>query len=42
MLPIVPVAWICGDAPVPEKMTAKGENRTSVPGEYLPYKCRAD
>lgn len=40
--PIVPVAWICGDAPVPEKMTAKGENRTSVRGEYLPYKCRAD
>jgi type IV pilus assembly protein PilA len=40
--PIVPVAWICGDAPVPEKMTVKGENRTSVPGEYLPYKCRAD
>jgi len=40
--PIVPLAWICGNAPVPEKMTAKGENRTSVPGEYLPYKCRAD
>jgi type IV pilus assembly protein PilA len=40
--PIVPLAWICGDAPVPEKMTAKGENRTSVPGAYLPYKCRAD
>ena len=40
--PIVPIAWICGYAPVPEQMTAKGENRTSVAAEYLPYKCRAD
>jgi len=40
--PVVPVAWICGNAPVPEKMTAKGTNKTSVPAAYLPYKCRAD
>jgi type IV pilus assembly protein PilA len=40
--PIVPVAWICGYAPVPDKMTVEGENRTSVPPEYLPYKCRAN
>jgi len=40
--PVVPVAWICGNAPVPEKMTAKGANKTSVPAAYLPYKCRAD
>jgi type IV pilus assembly protein PilA len=40
--PIVPVAWICGYAPVPGKMTVAGENRSSVPPEYLPYKCRAD
>jgi len=40
--PIVPVAWICGYAPVPGKMTAKGENRTDVPSAYLPYRCRSD
>ena len=40
--PIVPVAWICGHAPVPDKMTVKGENKTSVPAAYLPYKCRSD
>jgi type IV pilus assembly protein PilA len=40
--PIVPVAWICGYAPVPDKMTVEGENRSNVAPEYLPYKCRAD
>jgi type IV pilus assembly protein PilA len=40
--PIVPVAWICGYAPVPDNMTVKGENRTDVSAEYLPYRCRAD
>jgi len=40
--PVVPVAWICGHAPVPEKMTVKGVDKTSVPAAYLPYKCRAD
>ncbi|MDX1374764.1 MAG: pilin, partial [Burkholderiales bacterium] len=40
--PVVPVAWICGFAPVPENMTVKGENRTDVASEYLPYMCRAD
>jgi type IV pilus assembly protein PilA len=40
--PVVPVAWICGYAPVPENMTVKGENRTDVASEYLPYMCRAD
>jgi len=40
--PIVPVAWICGYAPVPEKMTVKGANRTDVAMTYLPYMCRAD
>jgi type IV pilus assembly protein PilA len=39
--PIVPVAWICGNAPVPDKMTVKGENRTDVPAGYLPFRCRA-
>jgi type IV pilus assembly protein PilA len=39
--PVVPVAWICGYAPVPDKMTAKGENRTNIPAAYLPFRCRA-
>ena len=39
--PVVPVAWVCGYAPVPDKMTVKGENRTNVPAAYLPFRCRA-
>jgi type IV pilus assembly protein PilA len=38
--PIVPVAWICGGAPTPDKMTANGENRTNIPVAYLPLSCR--
>jgi len=38
--PIVPVAWICGGAPVPDKMTANGDNKTSVPNAYLPFRCK--
>jgi type IV pilus assembly protein PilA len=38
--PIVPIAWVCGTAPVPANMTAKGANRTNVPPNYLPLKCR--
>jgi type IV pilus assembly protein PilA len=39
--PIVPVAWVCGFAPVPGNMSAKGANRTDIPANYLPLKCRA-
>lgn len=39
--PIVPVAWVCGIADAPEKMTVRGENRTNIPADYLPYACRA-
>jgi type IV pilus assembly protein PilA len=39
--PIVPVAWVCGDAPVPGKMTVVGENKTNIPAAYLPLNCRA-
>jgi type IV pilus assembly protein PilA len=39
---IVPVAWVCGFAPVPGNMTVKGANRTDVPQRYLPFKCRSD
>jgi type IV pilus assembly protein PilA len=38
--PVVPVAWVCGFAPVPEKMTAKGVNKTDIPPGYLPMRCR--
>jgi type IV pilus assembly protein PilA len=38
---VVPVAWVCGDAAGPEQMTIKGENKTNIPANYLPYNCRA-
>jgi type IV pilus assembly protein PilA len=38
--PIVPVAWVCGNAPPPDKMTVKGINKTDLPTLYLPLKCR--
>jgi type IV pilus assembly protein PilA len=38
--PVVPVAWICGYAPVPAKMTVKGVNKTDIPTGHLPVKCR--
>jgi len=38
--PIVPVAWVCGNASAPAKMTVRGVNRTSVPPLYLPFSCR--
>ena len=38
--PIVPVAWVCGNADGPGQMTVKGENRTDIPNNYLPFNCR--
>jgi type IV pilus assembly protein PilA len=38
--PVVPVAWVCGNAQAPERMTIMGENRTDVPITYLPTACR--
>ncbi|MDH4095973.1 MAG: pilin [Betaproteobacteria bacterium] len=38
--PVVPIAWVCGYASVPGNMTAQGENRTNIPGAYLPMQCR--
>lgn len=38
---IVPVTWVCGDAAPPDRMVAKGLNRTTVPARYLPFNCRA-
>lgn len=39
--PIVPVAWVCGVADAPEKMSVMGENKTNIPADYLPFGCRA-
>ena len=39
--PVVPVAWVCGAAEGPDKMTVKGVNRTDVPPGFLPFSCRA-
>lgn len=38
--PMVPVAWVCGLAATPEKMSVKGANRTDVEPRFLPVNCR--
>ena len=38
--PIVPVAWVCGNATAPDKMTVNGANKTTVEARYLPAGCR--
>jgi type IV pilus assembly protein PilA len=38
--PIVPVAWVCGLAAVPEKMTVMAANKTNLPKGWLPVNCR--
>jgi type IV pilus assembly protein PilA len=38
--PVVPVAWLCGHAKAPDKMTAQGADRTDVAQRYLPLNCR--
>ena len=38
--PVVPVAWVCGNAAAPDKMTVKGENKTNIETKFLPLKCR--
>jgi len=37
---MVPVAWVCANAKPPDKMTAKGTNRTDIPERFLPLNCR--
>jgi type IV pilus assembly protein PilA len=37
---VVPVAWVCGYASAPGKMTVMGANRTDVPRGWLPVNCR--
>lgn len=38
--PVVPVAWVCGHAATPEKMSVKGINRTDIEPKFLPVNCR--
>ena len=38
--PIVPVAWVCGFAAAPEKMTVLAANKTDLPKHWLPVNCR--
>lgn len=38
--PLVPVAWVCGRAKVPDKMTAMGTDKTDIPTSALPVNCR--
>ena len=38
--PKVPIAWLCHNVPVPNKMEVKGHNRTDIPPKWLPVECR--
>ena len=38
--PMVPIAWVCGPAATPNKMSAKGVDRTDVAAKFLPLNCR--
>lgn len=39
--PIVPIAWVCGNAEPPVNMTAMGLNKTSLALKFLPINCRS-
>lgn len=36
---VVPAAWICGAAKVPDKMTLKGSDKTNIEKRFLPRNC---
>ena len=36
----VPIAWVCGNAKAPDKMTVLGDNKTNIEDKYLPFACR--
>ncbi len=38
--PIVPIAWLCHNVGVPDKMQVLGEDATNVPSKWLPVECR--
>jgi type IV pilus assembly protein PilA len=37
---VVPVTWLCGPASAPAPMTAQGTDKTNVPAQALPLRCR--
>jgi type IV pilus assembly protein PilA len=37
--PMVPAAWVCASAKVPDKMTIKGGDKTNVEKRFLPRNC---
>jgi type IV pilus assembly protein PilA len=39
--PVVPIAWVCGNASAPEQMKIAGENSTNLPASHLPIDCRS-
>jgi type IV pilus assembly protein PilA len=39
--PVVPVAWVCGYAEAPDKMTLNGRTLTNIAQPLLPIECRA-
>ena len=39
--PVVPIAWLCGNASAPEKMKVMGQNATNLPPSHLPVDCRS-
>jgi type IV pilus assembly protein PilA len=38
--PLVPIAWICHDLPVPNGMEIRGRDETDIPPSMLPLECR--
>lgn len=38
--PLVPVAWVCHDMPVPSGMEVTGRDLTDLPPNHLPVDCR--
>ena len=40
--PIVPVAWVCGNAEPPGRMSVRGLNKTNIALKYLPLNCRSN
>lgn len=37
---MVPIGWLCNQAPVPQGMQAAGRNLTNIPQNHLPAECR--
>lgn len=38
--PVVPIAWICHDVPVPNGMEIRGRDETDIQASFLPVECR--